>query len=394
MARAKLALDGGTPVRQRVLSYGRQTIERADEQAVIAALRSDFLTQGPRVDEFERRFAEYVGRRYAVAFANGTAALHGAYEAAGVGPGRDLVTSPLTFCATANAALFLGAGVRFADVDADSALVDPASVEKTITRKTRAICAIHYGGMLADMPALSRLAKKYGVVLIEDACHALGATGYGKQAGCFGDLGVFSFHPVKPITTAEGGMVVTNNKSFAEKMRRFRTHGIVKGTRRSEPWFHEMRDLGFNYRLSDLHAALGLSQLARYDDFLAKRRRIATFYDKVIAKMPGITACPVPAETSSAYHLYPILVSPERFRGGRGAVFRALQAEGIGVQVHYVPANAHPYYRRLGYDPRAAPHARRFYEREISLPIFPSMTARDRRDVVDALAKVHAGLSR
>jgi perosamine synthetase len=385
------------PVREKKISYGRQTISAEDENAVLEVLRSDFLTQGPTVELFETEFARFVGRKYAVAFANGTAALHGAYHALGIGPGDELLTTPMTFASTSNAALFLGGSVRFADVDPKNGLVDPADVVKKITKKTKAICPVHFAGMLADMPELMRAAHKKGIAVVEDACHALGATGWGRQAGTFGDLGVFSFHPVKPITTGEGGMVVTDSLKLAKKMRLFRTHGIEKtdpSVKKNGPWFYEMKDLGFNYRLTDMQCALGISQLKRYEAFLAHRRAIAREYDIFIEGIDGIEPCRPIAGTQSAYHLYPILVEPNRFKGGRRGVFEALHYHGIGVQVHYIPVNAHPFYRKLGFSAGQTPNARRFYSMEISLPIFPSMTDGDIGDVKEALEKTAKALRR
>jgi perosamine synthetase len=387
----KLAIDGGRPVRKTPLSYGRQDIDESDIKAVERILRSDFLTQGPVVPRFEEAFAKAVGKRYAVAFANGTAALHGAYHALGLGPGDELLTSPMTFASTANAALFLGAKVRFADVFPENGLLDPRDALKNITKRTKAVCPIHYAGMLAPMPEILEIAASRDIAVVEDACHAFGAKGYQLQGGAFGDLGVFSFHPVKAITTGEGGMVVTDDKSQYEKMAAFRTHGIVRtpGMMKSQGrWFYEMRELGFNYRLTDFQCALGLSQLKRYPKMLARRRAIARAYDAFFAEPEGISSCPVPKGTKSAYHLYPVLVDETRLKGGRKLVFEALRAEGIHAQVHYIPVNAHPYYRKLGFDPSATPNALRFYSREISLPIFPAMSDDDIASVMKAVEKV------
>lgn len=391
----KLAIHGGSPVRKNLLSYGHQCLDQRDEKAVLRVLRSDFLTQGPAVSNFEESFANHLGRRFGVAFTNGTAALHGAYAALGLGPGDELLTSSMTFAATANAALFLGAGVGFADVDPNTGLVDPADLTRKIRPKTKVLTVIHYAGMLCPMEEIVALAKRRGLVLIEDACHALGAEGYGKRAGTFGDMAVFSFHPVKPITSGEGGMVVTDSPRLARRLRRFRTHGIEKSAsliRRYGPWYSEMRELGYNYRLSDLHAALGASQLKKANEFLRRRRRIAREYDGFFASFDGIRIPPVPAGTRSAYHLYPILIEPRRFRGGRRGVFEALRGEGIGVQVHYIPVNAHPYYKKRGHRPSDTPGAQKFYRGVMSIPLFPGMTTRDIADLKTAIEKVHAAL--
>lgn len=395
--RAKLAVEGGSPVRDRPLFYGRQSIDRSDERALVAALRSDFLTQGPTIERFEDAVAEYLGVKYAVAFANGTAALHGAYFALGLGPGDEIVTTPLTFAATANAALYLGAKVRFADIDPATGQVDFDALAAQVTRKTKLLAPVHFAGSMAPMDLILDLARAKGLHVVEDACHAFGATGYDGHAGTLGAIGVFSFHPVKPITSAEGGMGVTDDAGYAERMRQFRTHGIVKSpalARRGGPWYNEMQFLGYNYRLSDLHAALGLSQLERYPKLLRRRRRIAAQYDEAFAGMKGIRTLTIPDRVRPAYHLYPILVEPRAFRGGRRGFFEALAAEGVVGQVHYVPVNAHPYYRELGYDPADTPNAKRFYEREISLPIYPDMRDKDVHDVIAAVDKVRAALAR
>ncbi|MCL4235431.1 MAG: UDP-4-amino-4,6-dideoxy-N-acetyl-beta-L-altrosamine transaminase [Deltaproteobacteria bacterium] len=400
MGRGRLAIDGGRPVRKEPISYGRQSIDAADERAVVGALRSDYLTQGPLVERFESEFAEFVGRRYAVAFCNATAALHGAYESLGVGPGRALLTSPMTFAATTNAALFLGADVHFADIKSDSGLIDPKAVEAVLDdgiEDVAVLSVVHYAGALADMNRLPKIARRNGLRLVEDACHALGATGYDSAAGKFGDIAVFSFHPVKPITTAEGGMAVTDNRTLADRMRTFRTHGISKSpemARRFGPWHNEMRFLGYNYRLSELHSALGLSQLRKFSAFLRRRQVIAASYDEFFVDMESVRPLTVPVGTRSAYHLYPILIDERRFRGGRRAVVEALVAEGVLPQVHYLPVNAHPYYRQLGHRPTQTPRALAFSRSVISLPIFPAMSEADVRDVQHAVEKVVAALRR
>jgi len=393
----ELAVFGGKPIRSNTLSYGRQCINREDEKAVLAALRSDFLTQGPRIEEFEQAFSAYVKRRFAVAFSSGTAALHASYYALGLGNGDSLLTVPMTFAATANAALFVGASVAFADVQPETGLIDPARIDREITKKTKAICVVHYGGALCAMDEVNATAKRHGIPIVEDACHALGAEGYGASAGRFGKLAVFSFHPVKPITTGEGGMVVTDSAKLYERMKAFRSHGISKSPRLSEtkgPWFYEMRELGFNYRLTDIQCALGLSQLKRYDEFLRRRRDIAADYDSFFSDFDAIRPCTIKPGVKSAYHLYPVLVDGHRYKGGRKMFFKALQAEGIGVQVHYIPVNMHPYYKSLGFKASDTPCAKSFYDREISIPIHPGMTKRDIADVKNAFLKIHNALGR
>ncbi len=400
MGRGRLAIDGGRPIRREPISYGRQSIDAADERAVVSALRSDYLTQGPLVERFESEFAEFVGRKFAVAFCNATAALHGAYDALGVGPGRALLTTPMTFAATSNAALFLDADVHFADVKSDSGLIDPKAVEAALDdgiEDVAVLSVVHYAGSLADMNRLPKIARRHGLRLVEDACHALGATGYDAHAGKFGDIAAFSFHPVKPITTAEGGMAVTDSRALAERMRAFRTHGISKTPRmmrRFGPWHNEMRFLGYNYRLSELHSALGLSQLRKFPAFLRRRQAIAAAYDAFFASLDFVRPLAVPVGTRSAYHLYPLLVDERKIRGGRRAVVEALISEGVIPQVHYIPVNAHPHYRRLGHRPAQTPRALAFSKSALSLPIFPAMSEADVHDVQNAVEKVVTALRR
>lgn len=397
MATSQLALHGGTPVRKNMLPYGHQSIDREDIEQVTRILTGDWLTQGPTIDEFEAAFAAKIGRRHAVAFANGTAALHGACYAAGLQPGDEAIVPAMTFAATANAAAYLQAKPVFTDVDPATGLLTPDGIESLTSARTRAILPVHYAGFPVVMGPLMELADKIGAVVIEDACHALIAAEQEHIAGTFGHLACFSFHPVKPITTGEGGMVVTDDETYAQRLRMFRTHGIVK-----EPsfvddvggWYYEMRDLGYNYRLTDMQAALGLAQLKKLDAFLASRRRLAAFYDEAFADLPGVAFIAEPAGVRSAYHLYPLLFAMDELTCDKKTLFAALRAEGIGVQVHYIPVNAQPYYRAAGYDPAQTPGAQAFYAREISLPLFAAMGEPDARDVVEAVQKVLAAFRR
>ncbi|MGO9404450.1 MAG: UDP-4-amino-4,6-dideoxy-N-acetyl-beta-L-altrosamine transaminase [Terriglobales bacterium] len=394
-----LAIHGGMPVRGKLLPYGRQSLDDADIQAVVEVLKSDWLTTGPKVAEFEERFAAWVGARHAVSFSSGTAALHGAAFAAGLGPGDEAITTPMTFCATANCVLYQGATPVFADVSPDTLNLDPGEVSRKLSSRAssriRAIIAVDYAGHPAALDELGELAKTCGAFLIEDACHALGAEYRRKRVGGIADMTVFSFHPVKHLTTGEGGMVATNDARLAETLRRFRNQGISSEARQRQEagqWFYEMVLLGFNYRLTDIACALGLSQLGRLDANLARRREIAAQYAAAFRDLSAILVPGVRDGVNPAWHLYPIRLNLGTLSVGRGEIFRALRAENIGVNVHYIPVHQHPYYReRFKSDSNSKesyPVAEDAYERLISLPMFHSMTAQDVEDVVHALRKV------
>jgi perosamine synthetase len=390
-----LAAYGGTPVREKLLPYGRQSLDDGDIQAVVDVLKSDWLTTGPKIGEFEERFAAWVGARRAVSFSSGTAALHGAAFAAGLGPGDEAITTPLTFCATANCVLYQGATPVFADVSADTLNLDPNEVSQKINSRTKAIIAVDYAGHPAALAEMAKLARAQGAVLIEDACHALGAEYRGKRIGGIADMTVFSFHPVKHLTTGEGGMVTTNDERLAETLRRFRNHGISSEARERQEagqWFYEMVLLGFNYRLTDIACALGLSQLERLAPNLARRREIAAQYTAAFRDWTGIRTPAVRDDVDPAWHLYPIRLNLERLTASRGEIFRGLRAENIGVNVHYIPVHQHAYYReRFGTGAEFGeryPVAENAYERLISLPMFHAMTAEDVRDVIHAVDKV------
>ncbi len=385
----RLAIDGGMPVRRALLPYGRQALTDADIAAVVDVLRSDWITTGPTVERFEAAFAARVGAAHAVTFSSGTAALHGAAFAAGLQPGDEAITSPLTFCATSNAVLYQGAVPVFADVRDDRLTIDVTAVEARLTPKTRAILPVDYAGHPADLDALMAMAAARGLIVIEDAAHALGATYHGRPVGQIAHMTVFSLHPVKHLTTGEGGVVTTNDADVARRLRSFRSHGIDSDARtRHEQgqWFYEMTALGFNYRLTDIACALGLSQLPRLSANLAARRAIAARYAVELADVPALRLPESAPDVEPAWHLYPVRVQPPL---DRGAVFRALRAEGIGVNVHYIPVHLHPYYRdRFGDRRGAYPRAERAYAELLSLPMFHSMTTADVDDVVAAVRKV------
>jgi perosamine synthetase len=387
-----LAVDGGTPVRNSLLPYGRQSIEEDDIQAVINVLRSDWLTTGPKVAEFEEAFAARIGARYAVSFSSGTAALHGAAFAAGLKPGDEAITTPMTFAATVNCVLYQGATPVFADVSTDTLNLDPEKVAARITPRTRAVLPMDYAGHPADLDAMLELAARHGLVVIEDACHALGAEYRGRRTGSIADMTVFSFHPVKHVATGEGGMVSTDRTDYAQALRRFRNHGISSDARQRRAegqWRYEMVLLGFNYRLPDFACVLGLSQLKKLEANLSRRRQIAARYAAAFRDLAGILPPAVRLDVNPAWHLYPIRLSLEGLSANRAQVFRALRAENIGVNVHYIPVHCHPYYRdRFGYRGREYPIAEDAYERLISLPMFHGMSDQDVEDVIAAVKKV------
>jgi perosamine synthetase len=387
----RLAIHGGTPVRRQMLPYGGQVIEDDDVDAVARALREDWITTGPRVAEFERRIAARVGARHGVAVSSGTAALHVAAFAAGIGAGDEVIVPALTFAASANAVLYMGGRPVFCDVRADTLNLDPALAAAAITPRTRAIMAVDFAGQPCDLDPLRDLAHARGLLLIDDAAHALGAEYRGRPLGTQADLTTLSFHPVKAITTGEGGMVLTDDAGRAARAARFRNHGIsTEAAARHEAgqWYYEMVDLGFNYRLTDVQCALGLSQLAKLDRFLARRRAIAERYRAALADVPGVIVPAVAPDVGHAWHIFPVLLDAGRLRAGRAEVFAALRAEGIGVTVHYIPVYRHPYYQALGYPKSACPVAESAHERLLTLPMSARLTDTDAGDVIAAVAKV------
>src|SRR6266478_4916571 len=387
-----LAIDGGTPVRKTLLPYGRQYISEDDIQAVTDVLRSDWLTTGPKVAEFEEALAAWVGAKYAVAFSSGTAALHGAAFAAGLKPGDEAITSPLTFAATANCVLYQGARPVFADVSPDTLNLDPDRFAESITPKTRAVLPVDYAGHPADLDPILAFAERHGLTVIEDACHALGAEYHGRRTGSIAHMTVFSFHPVKHLATGEGGMVTTDRADLAESLRRFRNHGISSDARQrqaSGQWHYKMVLLGFNYRLTDIACALGLSQLKKLGANLARRREIAARYTAAFQDLPGVVPPNVRQDVKSAWHLYPIRVDAAQLSADRGQLLHALRSENIGVNVHYLPVHLHRYYRdQFGYQGGEYPVAERAYEQLISLPMFSGMSEQDVKDVLAAVRKV------
>jgi len=393
-----LAIHGGTPVRGSLLPYGHQSISESDIQAVVEVLRADWLTTGPRVAEFEEAFALRVGAKHAVSFSSGTGALHAAAFAAGLQPGDEAITTPMTFAATANCVLYQGATPVFADVCRETLNLDPDQAERAITSRTKAILPVDYAGHPADLDAILDLAEKHGLTVIEDASHALGAEYRERAVGSVAHMTVFSFHPVKHMTTGEGGMVTTNRAELAETLRSFRNHGISSDARQRQStgqWRYEMVLLGFNYRLTDMACALGISQLGRLNENLIRRREIAARYTAVFRQARGILVPMVREGVSPAWHLYPVRLDLGELAGDRDEIFRALRLENIGVNVHYIPVHLHPYYRdRFGYRGGEFPTAESAYERLISLPMFHGMSDQDVDDVIAAVEKVCSAYSR
>jgi UDP-4-amino-4,6-dideoxy-N-acetyl-beta-L-altrosamine transaminase len=364
-----------------VIPYGRQQVTAEDVEAVKLAVQAPFLTQGPGVAEFEGRLAELVGARYAVAMNSGTAALHAAYAAAGLQVGERVVTTPITFAATANASRYLGGDVRFVDVDPVNILLDPAGLVDGLRTGERIVTPVHFGGAVAPMERLRAVADSSGAMVVEDAAHSLGsryldAAGHEYSVGScrHSEMACFSFHPVKHITTGEGGAVTTNDRDLYRRLLRFRTHGITREPSELSldegPWYYEQHELGFNYRIPDLNTALGLSQLSRLDQMVQRRRYIAALYDEAFASVPGVEGVPDAPWSRSSYHLYVIRVDPLRRRG----IFEALRQRGLGVNVHYLPVYRHPYYQRTGFAGFSLPEAERYYASAISIPMYPDLT--------------------
>jgi len=370
-------------MKQPFIPYGHQWVDGQDIKAVTKVLRSDWLTQGKTVLEFEAAVADYCHATYAVAFSSGTAALHAAYLAAGIKKGDRVVTTPLTFAATSNMAAVLGAKPVFVDIDPVTLAIDPKKVPAAITKKTKAIVAVDFAGHPVDYRALSVIAKKHKLVFISDACHALGAEYKGKKVGSFADMTVLSFHPVKHITTGEGGMVVTNSKALYEKLKLIRNHGMVKKPA-DGAWYYEVAEPYFNYRLTDIQCALGLSQLKKLPMFLKKRRAIVATYNKQLANLPGVRLPTEKSYAKSAWHIYPVQVSAKK----RRSIFEYLQSRGIGVQVHYMPLHLHPFYKKkYGYKIGDFPVAEAYYQGAITLPLYPSLRNSDFQRVVHEFKK-------
>ena len=392
-SRAALAIEGGAPGRRQLLPYGRQVVGEDDIAAVVTVLRGDWLTTGPAVTAFEERFAQAVGARYAVAVSSGTAALHAVTHVLGLQSGDEVVVPALTFAATGNAVCYLGARPVFADVRGDTLNLDPAAVEAVITPRTRAIISVDFTGQPVDYDAFGALAVRQHVAFVSDAAHALGARYCGRPVGSLALMTAFSLHPVKHITAGEGGVVTTDDPELASRLRMFRNHGITVDHHQREAagsWWYEMRELGFNYRLTDFQCALAQSQLAKLPRWLERRRVIARLYNEAFAAVSELELPTVLGFADPAWHLYVVRLNLDRLAAGRREIFAALRAEGIGVNVHYIPVPWHPYYQALGYRRGQWPVAEAQYERLLSLPIWAGMTDADVDDTITAVEKVIA----
>jgi len=390
----KLALLGGTPVRPRPLPYARQTIEPGDLGAVSEALTSDWITQGPTLARFERALADRATVKHAVAFTNGTAALHAACWAAGLGPGDRAITTPLTFAATANAIVYQGARPVFADIDATTLNLDPDAVKRVATPRTRVVLPVDFAGLPCAYDRLLPLAREHDWIVIADAAHSLGGTYGGRPVGALADMTTLSFHPAKLITTGEGGAVLTDREDLAERLRTMRHHGI-RYPDQARPWRYEIAELGNNYRLTDFQAALGLSQLKKLDGFWQRRDRIARRYRERLVSSAFVELPALPVDQRHGWHLFVILLRLDRLSADRDTVLQALRAENIGATLHYELVYRHPIYReRFKYGPGLCPVAESVEERLVTLPLFPTMTLEDQDDVLRALDKVFAHYAR
>ena len=395
------------------IPYSRQLIDDADIEEVVRILKSDWLTQGPKVKEFEEALAAYCGAKYAAVFSSGTAALHAAYFVTDINKDDEIITSPITFLSTANAALFLGAYPVFVDIEINTGSINPDLVERAITKKTKAVVPVDYAGHPADLEKIAEIAKKYNLLVIEDACHALGAEYKNRKIGSckYSDMTVFSFHPVKSITTGEGGAVLTNNKEYYEKLIMFRQHGVTKDQARFKvkaeakdylknnlnpnlnfnldfgDWYYEMQFLGYNYRLTDIQCALGISQLKKLDKFIERRRQIIEIYKEAFKNNDFFDLPEEKNYAKSSWHLYPIKLK-DKYRQKKRKLLHNLREKGLGVQVHYIPVYWQPYYQKLGYKKGICPNAEDFYRREISIPLYPSMSDEDIRYVIEKIFEV------
>ncbi len=389
----KLAIDGGSPVRDDLLGYGHQDVSEDDVRAVIDVLRSDFLTCGPATERFEAAIKDAVGAGYVTAVANGTAALHVACLAAGVGPGDEVIVSSITFAASANCVLYCGGTPVFADIDPATWNVTAEAVRAKVTAKTKAVVAVDFGGVPVDHDAIRAVCEEFGLVFIEDAAHAIGTSRAGRRVGSIADLTCFSFHPVKTVTTGEGGAVCTNDPELAARVALFAKHGITRDrSLMRNPteggWYYEQLELGYNYRISDIEAALGASQMARLPEFSRQRREIVAYYDGEFTDVPGISFQRDDSPGETTRHLYCVRFDLGALGATRRFIYDALRAEGIGVNVHYLPVYRLPYYAGFGYDPACCPEANRYYEEAVTLPLHCRMTDGDAEDVVRAVGKV------
>lgn len=390
----KLSVKGGCSVRSEKIFYGRQWIDEDDIQAVASVLSSDLITCGPQVERAERSLEEYTTAKHAVVVSNGTAALHCACLAAGIGPGDEVITTPLTFAASANCALYCGARPVFADVEQETYNISPASIEAHITEKTKAVIAVDFTGQAVRIKEIREICDKHGLIFIEDAAHAIGTKYDGKPIGSLADMTCFSFHPVKTITSGEGGAITTNDDELWRKLVLAHTHGIEHDEEFMEeaphegPWYYEQVSLGYNYRMTDFQAALLMSQLKKLERFKARRQEIMRRYDEAFREMPEITVQKEIPESDTCRHLYIIRLNLEKLACSRRQFFDAMAAEGVQPQIHYVPVYWFPYYRHLGYEKGLCPNAEEIYKGIMSIPLYPKMSDQDVDDVIHAVKKV------
>lgn len=389
----KLAIDGGTPVRETKLFYGHQYIDEADIRAVTEVLKSDFLTCGPKIGELEEKLCRLTGAKYAVVCSNGTAALHIACQAAGIGEGDELITTPITFAASANCALYCGAKPVFADINEETYNIDPASVKEKMTERTKAVVAVDFTGQAVELDELLALCHERGAVLIEDGAHSIGTTYKGRAVGSVADMTTFSFHPVKTVTGGEGGAVLTNSEAYYKKLLLYRAHGITRDPaqlkRESDgPWYYEQIALGMNYRMTDMQAALIISQLDKIERFSRRRKEIVEMYNEAFSQMPELFVQREIPESDTTRHLYILRIRPEKLAIERKEFFDCMAAENICCNVHYIPVYRHPYYEALGYPQGLCPRAEKLYEEILSLPLYYSLTDDDVQDVIHAVKKI------
>ena len=391
----KTAIEGGSPVREQKIYYGHQYIDEADIQAVVDVLRSDYLTCGPKIAELEKKLCDLTGAKYAVVCSNGTAALHIACLAAGVGAGDEVITTPITFAASANCALYCGARPVFADINAETYNIDPASVEKCVTEKTKAVVAVDYTGQSVELDELLQICHEKKLVLIEDGAHVIGTEYKGRKNGSIADMTMFSFHPVKTVTAGEGGAILTNSEEYYQKLLLYRAHGITRDERLLEhpsdgPWYYEQLVLGYNYRITDMQAALLISQLDKLEMFSRRRKEIVARYNEAFSKIPGIFVQKEIPESDTTRHLYILRIKPEEFSIDRRKFFDALEAENVCCNVHYIPTYYFPYYEKLGYQKGICPNAEKLYEEIITLPLYYAMSDADVESVIEAVGKIAA----
>ncbi len=377
---------------KNLIPYSHQHIDQGDIEAVSKVLQSEYITQGPAISKFEKALCNYTGAKNAVVVSSGTAGLHLACIAAGIKSGDQAITSPLTFVASANCVLYCGGKVIFADVEKGTANIIPQEIEKKVNNRTKVVIPVHFAGQPCDMESIFRLKTKYNLIVIEDAAHALGARFRNAKIGScrYSDMTVLSFHPVKSITTGEGGAVLTNNKRLYDKLVTLRAHGIVKNkqlSRKKGGWYYEMKMLGYNYRMTDIQAALGLSQMKKLNDFIMKRKKIYSLYNSSFKDNPFFNVMEQEPNCFSAHHLYPILLK-DKYKFKKNIIFKKMREAGLGVQVHYIPVYLHPYYQRLGYKNLVCANAEDFYQREISLPIYPDMNLRQVSKVINTIFRL------